>query len=228
MAETGTIARYTPSFAARRKRGLKESQKRLMNEVLPTIEVRHDDVAALSALLAGYKRVALEIGFGKGEHLCHRAQHDPDTLYIGCEVFDDGIAACVRDIDALGLTNARVFIRDARLLLDALPADSLDMAYILFPDPWPKTKHRKRRIVNQETLDLLARVLKTGGTLQLGTDHQDYLDWMCAQLNERDDYTFTAMQSTNWTQPPTGHITTRYQHKAKAGEPYFLALQYTN
>lgn len=214
--------KFLPSFARTRVRGLRDRQKWLLAEFLPAVSVAAE--TNFAALFRAYKDVALEIGFGAGEHLCHRAKQEPDTLFLGCEVFEQGLASCLGQIENEALSNIRVFAHDARLLLEALPNNSLAAGYVLFPDPWPKTRHHKRRIVNRQTLDLLAAKIKPEGRLHLATDHPGYLEWMCVHLSQRRDFRFAATSRTDWETPPDGHVQTRYQEKNKAesGRSWFL------
>src|SRR5688572_23707735 len=164
---------YLSSFGRNRGRSLRSRQQGLMETLLPKITV---DLHA--PLDAAYARVALEIGFGAGEHLAALAAHSPQTLCIGCEPFLNGVAKLLVSVEERELGNIRVFTDDARKLADALPEETVDDIYILFPDPWPKLRHQKRRLVNQDTLQRLARIQKPGGRLLLATDHADYATWM--------------------------------------------------
>src|SRR5690606_25608512 len=126
------------------------------------------------ALFPGRDRCVLEIGYGGGEHLVRQAAGHPATGFIGCEVFSGGIAKLVQAVDAEGHDNIRLFTDDALKLLVKLPDAALDGAYLLYPDPWPKTRHHKRRFVSPTTLRQLARVLKPGSLFRFATDIEDY------------------------------------------------------
>ncbi|HVA15251.1 MAG TPA: tRNA (guanosine(46)-N7)-methyltransferase TrmB [Stellaceae bacterium] len=155
--------------------------------------------------------VWLEIGFGGGEHVAFQAETYPDCGIIGCEVFEPGIARLLSDIAGRGLGNVRLFIDDARMLVAALAPQSLGRAFILFPDPWPKERHKKRRIVARETLDHLAAALRDGAELRVATDDPDYAQWIDERLEAHPD--FARLDATprpaDW--PPT-----RYEQKAAA------------
>ena len=208
------------SFARSRKRSLRPKQRALLQDFLPQVEVtpRSD----LPTLLAQYPHAALEIGFGNGEHLLGRAAAAPDTLFFGSEVFDAAMASCLSNLQKTALPNVRVTDTDGRILLNALPNNSLDAVYILFPDPWPKAKHKKRRIVSREICDIFVNKLKPFGTLTIATDHPQYVEWASVQLVNHPGFTWNATCKADWLTPPEGHITTRYQKKAKAGYPRFL------
>jgi len=122
--------------------------------------------------------VWLEIGFGAGEHLAAQAAANPRIGLIGCEVFENGVVKLLAELQRRALGNVRLFIDDARLLLAALPEASIARTFILFPDPWPKLRHHKRRIVSAATLDALAHAMSDGAELRLATDDADYLRWM--------------------------------------------------
>jgi len=169
-------------------------------------------------------KVALEIGFGGGEHLLAQARHNPDTLWIGCEPFINGMAKCLAGIDADKIQNIRLFTRDARELVAAMPDVSVDSIFILFPDPWPKLRHNKRRLVNAETLAMLHRIHKPGGRLLLATDHEDYSVHMLELLLTSPHYQWTAREQANWNTPPADWTETKYQRKttAEGRAPVFM------
>jgi tRNA (guanine-N7-)-methyltransferase len=239
---------YLSSFGRNRGRTLRPYQQKLVDELLPTLSppdiARQEDEAAIlgdksyrvehlrqwvnallvSAKMEGYQRIALEIGFGGGEHLLAQAAHNPQTLYIGCEPFINGVAKCLAGIDQQKLKNIRLYTRDARELIQALPDNALDEVFILFPDPWPKVRHNKRRLVNHETLAMLARIHKPGGRLLIATDHIDYSEWILAHLLSTPHYRWTAERATDWLTPPADWTETKYQRKttAEGREPLFF------
>lgn len=205
--------KFLSSFGRNRGRKLRPHPQRLVDDLLPQLAV---DVASL----ATQKTVALEIGFGGGEHFVAQATHHPETLFIGCEPFINGVAKCLTAIEKLKLTNVRLFTDDARKLLQTLPDGCIDSVFILFPDPWPKVRHTKRRLVNAETLSMLARVHKPGGRLLIATDHVDYSVWILERLLASPDYRWTAQSQTDWLTPPADWTETKYQRKTSAeGRP---------
>lgn len=223
---------YLSSFGRNRGRSLRPYQQGLVDTLLPTLSPPPlrglEDEAAIAQLrqwlagelgtagARGYKRIALEIGFGGGEHLLAQAAHHPDTLYFGCEPFLNGVAKCLAGIDGQGLKNIRLLMDDARKLLRALPEQVLDEAFILFPDPWPKARHNKRRLVNHETLAMLARVHKPGGRLLVATDHIDYSEWILEHLLATPHYRWTAERAADFLTPPSDWTETKYQRKTSA------------
>ena len=168
--------------------------------------------------------VWLEIGFGAGEHLAEQAEHHPEIGFIGCEVFEDGIVRLLGEVARRGLGNIRMFTDDARLLLAALPPGSIGRIFILFPDPWPKRRHHKRRLVAPATLDLLAAVMSDGAELRLATDDRDYLAWMLQHATAHPDFVWLARRPADWRERPDDWPETRYEAKARtAGRmPAFL------
>lgn len=210
-----TPPKFLSSFGRNRGRSLRPYQQRLVEELLPKLVIPLD-----SPIAGGAMKFALEIGFGGGEHLLAQAAHHPDTLFMGCEPFINGVAKCLAGIDQQKLTNIRLFTNDARLLIESLPDACLDAVFILFPDPWPKARHNKRRLVNDQTLAMLARVHKKGGRLLLATDHVDYSVWMLEVLQRSPDYVWTAHAQADWKNPPSDWTETKYQRKtSEEGRP---------
>lgn len=168
----------------------------------------------------------LEIGFGGGEHMVAQARLRPDALVLGAEPFRNGVASALRHIKEAALANVRLREGDARQLLLDLPDASLARIYILFPDPWPKSRHHKRRLIQAETVDELARVLRSGGTLRFATDWSDYAAWTLQRMTGSSGFHWTAERSADWRTPPPDHVTTRYELK-RLGDcaPVFLDFE---
>lgn len=232
---------YLTSFGRNRGRSLRPHQQMLVETLLPKLAIeapslREGSLAdeaiqpkEISGLLRvaqndNFARIALEIGFGGGEHLLAQAAHHPDTLFIGAEPFINGVAKCLVGIEAQKLTNIRLFTNDARQLLLALPDNCLDSVFILFPDPWPKARHNKRRLINHETLAMLARVHKPGGRLLIATDHEDYSVWILEHLAQSPHYRWTAESPDDFRLPPPDWTQTKYQRKttAQGRAPVFM------
>ncbi|MBN8543204.1 MAG: tRNA (guanosine(46)-N7)-methyltransferase TrmB [Alphaproteobacteria bacterium] len=212
---SATQPKYLSSFGRNRGRSLRPYQQQLVDELLPTLK---------PSIESGYKRYALEIGFGAGEHLAAQAKHNPDTLYIGCEPYINGVAKLLTEIDQHKLKNIRLHTRDARELLEVLPEAIFDEIFVLFPDPWPKVRHNKRRLINQQTLSMLSRVHKKGGRLLVATDHVDYSAWILEHLLAHPDYEWTAKEKADWQTPPKDWTVTKYQRKTteQGREPMFF------
>ncbi len=205
-------------YGRRRGRRLRPGRRRLMAELLPRLQIALPEVggnlepAALFA--APVADVWLEIGFGGGEHLAAQARAHPEIGMIGCEPYVNGVAALVARIEAENIANIRILPGDARDLLDALPDASMGRAFILFPDPWPKARHARRRLVAPETLETLARILKDGAELRLATDDPGYLRWMLEHALRCDGLRWTARGPGDWRTRPADWPATRYQEKA--------------
>lgn len=210
------------SFGRLRGRKLRPSRQHLFDTLLPTLLVSGDQgigdsgetIFPESLFPHPPRSLTLEIGFGDGEHLARQATMHPETGFIGCEPYINGISLLLAEIDDKNLHNIRIFPNDVRDLLNALPEASLDQAYILFPDPWPKSRHHKRRLIQRPLLDALARALKPGASLFVATDHEDYLAWILAQLLSHPRLSWNATRMEDWTTPYDGWQPTRYQRKA--------------
>lgn len=198
-----------------RKKGhrLRDQQSRLMEETLPRLRVGPDavdDIAALFSLPTS--QVWLEIGFGGGEHLLHQMQLNPDVNFIGCEPFINGMAkllAADPDVRRLALHDD-----DATELLPRLPEASIDRAFVLYPDPWPKRRQRKRRIISAGMLENLARALKPGAIFRFATDIDDYAAWTLARVTASGFFDWPAERAEDWRKPWADWPGTRYEQKA--------------
>lgn len=248
MANTPDNNQLISSFGRRRGRALPPHKRMLADELLPLIEIEKPEKAVDSlssffdvipaqagtqigqdwipafAGITDYSAFHLEIGFGAGEHLAAMAAANPKIGYIGCEPFFNGIGNLLVMIEAQKLSNIRLFVDDARLLLPLLPPASIAHIDILFPDPWPKPRHHKRRLITQQMLSMLARLQPAGGTLLLATDHEDYGAWMLEQVLAHPDYYWNPQSHTDWQTPPDNWVQTRYQHKTtlQGRKPLFL------
>ena len=168
----------------------------------------------------------LEVGFGNGEHLAAQAAAHPDIGCIGCEPFVNGVSMLVQHLVRQDLKNVRVYPDDARDAFDALPDACLGRVFVLFPDPWPKTRHHRRRFVSRENLDKLARVMMDGAELRLATDHQDYGRWMLHQGLAHPDFEWLAERPGDWRDRPADDSPTRYEAKAQAAGRPCLYLRF--
>ena len=205
------------SFGRRRGRKLSVRQSALWHDQLPKVAVNLNEPApqSLTSLFPSeVSSVWLEIGFGGGEHLVWQAQQNPTAGLIGCEPFEDGVVKVLDAIETHALGNIRVHADDARDLLRWLPDASLARAFVLFPDPWPKRKHLKRRLVNASLLASLARVLRPGAELRLGTDIADYARTMLMAAQGEPRFRWTATTANDWRIRPADWPQTRYEAKA--------------
>jgi tRNA (guanine-N7-)-methyltransferase len=161
------------------------------------------------------EELRLEIGFGGGEHLTAQAQANPRTGFIGIEPFVNGMAKALTAIEQHGLRNIRLSSGDATQLIDWLPAGTLARIDLLYPDPWPKRRHWKRRFVQDQSLKRLARLLRTGGEFRFATDVADYAAWTLARVLRSPDFAWTAEAADDWRKPWPDFSGTRYEAKAK-------------
>lgn len=217
-------------FGRRRGRALRPGQKTLIDELLPQCAVRIPASGRLDpATLFGVASQSpwLEIGFGGGEHLACQAEQHPQIGFIACEVFENGIVKLLAEIRKRRLGNILIFTDDARLLLTALPPASIGRVFILFPDPWPKQRHHKRRIVSRETLDSVAAIMSDGAELRLATDDSGYLCWMLAHVTDHPAFEWQARRPSDWRERPPDWPSTRYEEKARAAGrvPSFLRFR---
>ncbi|HEY4076914.1 MAG TPA: tRNA (guanosine(46)-N7)-methyltransferase TrmB [Rhizomicrobium sp.] len=167
----------------------------------------------------------LEIGFGAGEHLVWQAAHHPHIGLIGAEPYEMGMAKLLTKLEETPLNNVRLFEGDGREIIEALPDASLGRFFLLFPDPWPKTRHHKRRFLQMEMLDQLARVLKPGGELRFATDDKSYLPYALERLMAHPAFAWTAQGISDWKTRPADWPPTRYETKAIKGPPTFLRFE---
>ncbi len=207
-----------PRFYGRRKgRPLSQNMQRLLESLLPSCGLGHADFSAqgLAAQFGpGITDICLEIGFGGGEHLAALAARCPETGFIGAEPFINGVVSLLRHIENEGLENIRIWPDDVRLILDIIPAGSLSCVYVMFPDPWPKARHARRRILNQDMLDKIARLLLAGGYLRMASDHPAAKSWMLAEAVRHPAFLWTASRASHWRERPSGWPQTRYLKKA--------------
>ena len=200
---------------------LSKTQTARLDTLLPKLAVPEGPLEPLS-LFPGAREAWLEIGFGGGEHLAGQAAAQGDIGFIGVEPFLEGVAKLLAEVEHRQLSNIRVRRGDARDVVAQLQPASIDRVFILFPDPWPKTRHRKRRLIQPEFVADLARVMKPGAPLRFATDWADYADRALAEFRSG-AFEWTAERADDWRKPPADHVTTRYQEK-RLGDcaPVFL------
>jgi tRNA (guanine-N7-)-methyltransferase len=204
-------------FGRRKGRPLRKGQQSLIDTLLPRIEIDLPASGKLDphALFPQAPReVWLEIGFGGGEHLAEQARTNAQAGIIGCEVFLNGIATLLTQVETHDLRNVRVYPEDARDLLDALPERSLDRVFLLFPDPWPKRRHAERRFIQTANLDLLARLMKPGAEFRVASDDPTYIGWALSHVTAHPAFLWTARRPQDWRDRPTDWPPTRYEAKA--------------
>ncbi len=192
---------------------LRPGQEDALAALLPVLRVdpAKDLETQFGQACQGYR---IEIGFGGGEHLAAAARAHPGIGFIGCEPFVNGMAKLLRVIETEGLTNIRLWDRDAAELLPRLPSAAFEQACLLYPDPWPKRRQRKRRFFSDEALRLLARILKPGAEFRFATDIDDYAGWGLARIARSEEFVWTAERPDDWRKPWAGWPGTRYEAKA--------------
>lgn len=214
-------------------KGLRPSQQAYLNEDLARLSPGPVDWEAnperepidLEALFPG-RDVWLEIGFGGGEHMVHQAAQNPDVGLIGCEPYINGVAMLLGKIRKAGCTNIRIHPGDVRDLFDVLPDNSIARAFLLYPDPWPKKRHHRRRFVTPEHLDPLARVLRPGAIFRVATDIPDYVRQTLQEVPSH-GFEWLAQSPRDWREPWPDWLPTRYEQKAlrEGRRPHYLTFR---
>jgi len=228
-------ARPHRNFYGRLKgKALRDSQKVYLDEDLAKLspgavgwDENPDRLPLDLKALFGGGPVWLEVGFGGGEHMVHQAAQNPDVGIIGCEPYINGVAMLLGKIREAGVDNVAVHPGDVRDMFDVLPDGSIDRAFLLYPDPWPKARHHRRRFVTPEHLDPLARVLKKGAIFRVATDIPDYVRQTMEQMMARDDFEWLAEGPDDWRKPWGDWISTRYEKKAlrEGRVPHYMTFR---
>jgi tRNA (guanine-N7-)-methyltransferase len=213
-----SAARQGAFFGRRKGHPLRPHQAALMQTLLPRLALglatkAPADLAVLFPHPIDEAR--LEIGFGGGEHLAAQARAHPEVGFIGCEPFVDGMAKMLAAVEEQQLQNIRLHFGDAVELLDWLPDAALARIDILYPDPWPKRRHWKRRLLQDATIATLGRALRAGGAVHFATDWPDYAAWTLERFLRAPAFIWTAERAADWREPWPGYVTTRYEAKAK-------------
>lgn len=217
MSETKPKRRVL-HYGRRKGKALSAARQTVFDTLLPRLKIDPPTAGSMinppDLFPAHVTETWLEVGFGAGEHLAGQAEQNPSAGIIGGEVFLNGVASLIRYVDEKSLANVRIFNDDVRLLLPALPDACLSRVFVLFPDPWPKARHAKRRFIGPSNLAQLARVMKPGAELRIASDHPVYIAWVMEQVPPHPDFVWDVKGPEDWQDPPTDHVTTRYQRKA--------------
>ena len=203
-------------------KSLRKEPQRLLAEGLPKLKIAREGPIDPRALFYGrIDDVWLEVGFGGAEHLVGLAAAHPDIGFIGSEPFVNGVAKAVAAVEGAGLSNVRIDDGDALNMIERLQAASIGRMFVLFPDPWPKRRHNKRRVISDESLAEFARVLRPGAELLFASDIDDYVGWTLARVFRSVDFTW---DGGDWLTPWPGSPETRYRMKAirEGRTPVFL------
>lgn len=195
---------------------LRLEQSELVDKLLPQIAVPAEGDVNSRSLFGDDRSMHFEIGFGGGEHLAYRADMLPDHGFIGAEPFVNGVAQALTHIRDGALRNVRLHMGDALEVLRRVPDGSLSFVYLLHPDPWPKARHAKRRMMNDGPVDLIAAKLKPGGEFRFGTDHAIYLRHaLMVMQRHREQFDWLCEKAAAFQQRPGGWPETRYEAKAR-------------
>ena len=205
-------------YGRKQDRPLKPRQARLVAELLPKVCVTLPEAGTLdfAELFGGNGKVRLEIGFGGAEHLAAQAEAHPEIGFIGAEPFVNGVAKALSEIEERSLKNIRIHPDDVRPLLECLPDGGLERIVILFPDPWPKKRHHKRRLVNAAFAERAARLLRPGGEVRFASDIADYARQALFHLSAQPEFEWMADGPEDWRRRPEDQPPTRYESKGVA------------
>ncbi|MEH3048382.1 tRNA (guanine(46)-N(7))-methyltransferase TrmB [Sphingomonas adhaesiva] len=212
MNDPTTIRRL---YGRRQGHALRAGQAALVEELLPRLAVPDEGALTAARLFGDDRPMQVEIGFGAGEHLAAQAAAAPGTGFIGCEPFLNGVVGALGHVRDGALENVRLHMGDALEVVERLPDASLERVYLLHPDPWPKARHAKRRMMNHGPLDLIARKLKPGAEFRLGTDDPTYCRWSMMVMDARRDFTWLAEGPQDFLTRPADWPETRYERKAR-------------
>lgn len=228
--DCGAVNERRVVYGRRQGRKLRSAQQNRLETILPHVSATYRPDAAYDPrrdFQQAHKEIWFEVGFGGGEHLAAQAIANPDVGILGCEPFTNGVAQLLARIDAQNLRNIRIFGGDARDLLEAVEQPVFTKAFVLFPDPWPKARHHKRRFISDESLTLLAGALVDGAELRIATDIQDYCRWTLQHMSIRPEFEWMATGPDDWRVRPNDWPVTRYEEKARRQGrlPVFLKFQ---
>lgn len=226
-------ARFRRSLFGRKKgKPLTGVREDAMKNIFPSVKIDEHILTEQGVITpeeifnSPYKTCILEIGFGQGERLAQHMTQEAETAFLGAEPFLNGMAAFMHDIKDYPRKNVRVLMGDGMILARSLAQQTLDAIYVLNPDPWHKTRHYKRRIINQENLSEFSRVLKPNGDLIMSTDVPDLTDWMITQASLHSDFIWQANCANDWQTPPKNWIPTRYETKGAKGAKKMTYLHF--
>jgi tRNA (guanine-N7-)-methyltransferase len=199
---------FIKSFV-KRGRGLSSKDREILENYLPQYKIDQDILSNLDTS----RSINFEIGFGSGEFINSIAQKNPEQIFIGCEPYTTGVVKLLKNIKKNNIENIYIFNDDARILLQEMPENFLSRAFILFPDPWPKARHHKRRVINQALLNLLEEKMQKGSKLLIATDHSDYREWILEELESHPSFTQNSEEA--WKEESEAYVETSYHRKAR-------------
>ena len=202
-------------YGRSRGKALRPGQERLLAEALPLFSIEPEALGAGRAFAAPPREVWLEIGFGAGEHLIEQAKANPDVAIVGCEPFLNGVVAALAGLERERLSNVRLRRGDAQALIEAAPDAFFSRVFMLYPDPWPKRRHHKRRVITMGMIEALARVMLGGAELRFATDVDDYAGWTLSRFLASSHFRWGPTRADDWRRPWPKWRPTRYEAKAR-------------
>ena len=202
------------TFGRTKGKPLSSAQTELMRRVFPTVDKAYDIAKGKNPFTNEAGPYWLEIGFGGAEHLLWQAEQNPHVTLLGVEPFLNGVSKAVKGLSFKNLTNVRLHRGDARDVLEVLPSSSLECVFVLFPDPWPKVRHHKRRIINEAFIEEIYRILKPDGKFRFACDILHYVDWSLTRIKAHGGFDWPAAQQSDWRNRPDDWPSTRYLEKA--------------
>ena len=219
-------------YGRRRTHRMRIGRKQAFERLIPELSIKQslleeELLNPIKLFNENIKSVWLEIGFGSGEHLFDHALSRPDVGFIGCEPYIDGIASLCQKIEKNNVKNVRIYIGDAQTILSRLEENVLERLFILFPDPWPKKRHHKRRIISPDTIPLIYKSMIRGGELRVASDEISYIRWILMHMNRSGKFNWRVKNCNDWKVRPSDWPQTRYEMKAisKGKKPIFLIYQ---
>jgi tRNA (guanine-N7-)-methyltransferase len=222
-------------YGRRTGRPLSATRQKALEDVLPKLEIdssllsENSDVHPRDLFNKAPDFLNFEIGFGSGEHLLALMEKSPDEYYLGAEPFINGMSHFLKNFSPQKIpANLKVLMDDALLLAKSLKENSVDRIYILNPDPWHKKRHHKRRIINQNNLDIFARILKPQGNIIVTTDVPDLADWIIINFQNHGHFCWHANNCNDWQKAPPDWIQTRYETKGAKGARKMSYLEFKN
>ena len=213
--ERGGSAPVRALYGRSRGKALRAGQKRLLAEALPQFSIALEGLAQGRAFAGTPREMWLEIGFGAGEHLIEQAKANPEVGIVGCDPFLNGIVAALAGLKREDISNVRLRRGDAQAVIETAPDAFFSRVFVLYPDPWPKRRHHKRRIIARGVIDSLARVMRPGAELRFATDIDDYAGWTLARFLASPHFRWAAAQADDWRRPWPEWRPTRYEAKAR-------------
>ncbi len=216
-----TIQKVKRVYGRRQGRPMHKGRVDVIDTILPIRQIPKDilkEDGALSAadiFAAPVQKLHFEIGFGNGEHLLYIMNENPSDFFIGAEPYLNGMSAFLKSLPSPTPNNVRVHMDDALMVLNSLPDAAVDFLYVLNPDPWPKSRHHKRRIISEKNLEVYARVLKDGGIMMQTTDVDELAEWMLTKTINCPHFDWLAEKPEDWKTAPNGWMATRYENKGR-------------